>query len=223
MVKHLNTQAQSQYGLPQPITNQFPTPVIAQRDPTTADTGYILGQIWVNKPSGTMWGMTSAAGGVANWIALGTLTSTFTTLTATTFQTASATLRSTIAGSTWSATGSNAAIPLTLVPKGIGSTSLTTGSLQIQQVGMGLQIKEGAGGRMGNSTLVAGTKSIAIATVGAATRVFLSRTGSGAGAVGFLVSDTSVPGTLTVNSVDALGVAVATDTSSFNYLCIEAL
>lgn len=223
MVKRLQTQTQSSYGLPQPTVNQFPTPIISSRDPTTADTGYILGQIWVNKLAGTMWGMTSNSGGVANWVVMGTLTNVFTTITADTYLTGDLALQSTLIANAWDAIGTNAAIDLKLTPKGTGDVAIVTGYLDILEAGSGISIAEGANGRMGSSTLVAGTKSIAIASVTANTRVFLTRTTAGAGAVGFLVSDISVPGTLTVSSVDALGVSAATDTSSFDYLCIEAL
>jgi hypothetical protein len=232
MARHLNPQGESLYGLPQPIANQFPTPIPARRDPSTSDTGYIIGQVWVNKVAGTVWALASNSGGVATWLSLGgSLTPTVATITATTFITATVGTSTTLNGNTWAAVGTNAAINLVLTPKGTGNVTVTSGDLAlsngnalISTAGKGLEIKEGAGGRMGTSTLIGGAKSIAIASVDASTRVFLSRCGLNASpALGHLISDVSVPGTLTVTSYDATGVAVATDVSQFNYLCVEAL
>jgi len=240
MVKRLQTQQESLYGLPQPTVNQFPTPVVARRDPTVADTGYILGQIWVNKVTATFFGLGSVSGG-ATWLSLGgSLTPAVASLT-----TGAAATSTLLAGNVWSATGSNAAIDLVLTPKGVGGVQVSTGALtvtagnivatlgniiatagnvEIATAGDGLQVAEGVNGRMGTSVLVAGTRAIAIASVGANTRVFLSRSALNASpALGFLTADTSVPGTLTVNSYDATGVLAATDVSRFNYLCIEAI
>jgi len=240
MVKHLNTQAELVSGLPQPLVALTNPPVAAQRAPTTADTGYIPGQFWVDEPAGTAFILVSNAAGVATWLSIGgSLTPAVASIT--TGPAATSTL---LAGNVWSATGTNAAIDLNLTPKGAGGVNITTGTLtvaagdvvasanliattgnvEIQTAGSGLQIAEGAGGRMGTAALVAGTRAIAIASVGAATRVFLSRSALNASpALGFLTADTTVPGTLTVNSYDATGVLVATDVSSFNYLCIEAI
>lgn len=252
MVKHLQTQAESLYGLPEPTVNQFPTPIVARRAPTTSDTGYIFGQIWVNRTAGTIYALASNAGGVATWLSLGgsfsptvanvTVTNTATALH---FQTSTAATATDLTGNVWSAIGSNAAIDLDLTPKGAGGVNVTTGDLTVGAgdiivslgdvnlddgdlalitAGNGIQIKEGANGTMGTAALVAGTKSIAIASIDASTRVLLSRSALNASpALGFLIADTSVPGTLTVTSYDATGIAVATDVSSFNYLCVEAL
>jgi hypothetical protein len=232
MARYLNPQGESLYGTPQPIVNQFPTPIPARRDPTTSDTGYIIGQVWVNKVAGTVWALASNSGGVASWLSLGgSLTPTVATITATTFITATAGTSTSLNGNTWAGIGTNANINLVMTPKGTGNivvssgnVSLTNGNVVVNTAGTGVEIKEGANGRMGTSTLVAGTKSISIASVDASTRVFLSRSGLNASpALGFLIANTSVPGTLTVSSYDATGVAVATDVSQFNYLCVEAL
>ena len=47
----LQPQAGSQYGLPQPLQNSFPAPVLAKRAPTATDTGHPIGRIWVYKGS----------------------------------------------------------------------------------------------------------------------------------------------------------------------------
>jgi hypothetical protein len=245
MVKHLQTQAESLYGLPQPIVNQFPKPIIARRDPTPSDTGYPFAQIWDNTVAGTIFALASNSGGIASWLSLGgsftpvvgalTVTGAATALH---FVTSTAATSTDLTGNIWSAIGTNAAIDLVLTPKGAGGVivssgdltvtagniSLANGNLDFDAPGTGLGITEGANATLGTAALVAGTQSIAIAIVDANTRVFLSRCALNASlALGFLIADTSVPGTLTVTSYDATGVAVATDISSFNYLCVEGL
>ena len=49
MPQKLRPSAESLYGFPQPTQSNLLAPLIAKRDPTSADTGYSLGQIWVNK------------------------------------------------------------------------------------------------------------------------------------------------------------------------------
>lgn len=68
----LKPQAQSLYGTPGPLTGQNPSPIIAKRDPTTLDTGYALGQNWVNKVLGTVFELAAVGGGIATWVSLGT-------------------------------------------------------------------------------------------------------------------------------------------------------
>jgi hypothetical protein len=273
MVKRLQTQSEGLYGLPTPITNQFPTPIVARRNPAATDTGYMIGQVWVNKLNGTVYALASNTAGVATWLSLGgsfsptvanvTVTGTITSLN---FVTSTAATSTKLTQNVWSAIGTNGNIPLVLTPKGISAVEITTGGLLVDAgnitatagdvdltlgdvnltagdvnltlgnvnltdgiinlltAGNGIEIKEGVNATLGTSTLVAGTKSIAIAGVDASSRIFLSRCDLNASPVlGFLIADTSVPGTLTITSYDATGVLAATDVSKFNYLLIEAL
>lgn len=61
---------QQSYGLPQPISNVFPAPVIAQRAPTAQDVGHKLGQQWIHEGN-NVYSLISVSGGIANWVALG--------------------------------------------------------------------------------------------------------------------------------------------------------
>jgi hypothetical protein len=131
MVKRLQTQSQGLYGLPSPITNQFPTPVVTVRAPTTADTGYILGQIWVDKFNSNIYALASNHGGLATWNILGSVSSTFTALSAANFDTTTAATATRLAANVWSAIGSNAAIDLVLTPKGAGGVTVSTGALTV--------------------------------------------------------------------------------------------
>lgn len=64
----LKPQEQSLYGLPVPVTSKFPPPVIAKRPPIPSDTGYPLGQMWIDKISATAYILVLVAGGIATWI-----------------------------------------------------------------------------------------------------------------------------------------------------------
>lgn len=71
-----NNSIQQGYGAQgSPIFNTFPSPIIAQRDPTTADLNYKVGRSWVNTVLDTAWMLGSKASGSATWIALGSGTS----------------------------------------------------------------------------------------------------------------------------------------------------
>jgi hypothetical protein len=230
MSKRLNSQSQSEYGFPQPVTNLFPTPISARRSPTASDTGYIIGQVWVNRLAGTVWALASNAGGAATWLSLGgSLTPAVVSLT-----TGAAATSTLLAGDTWSATGSNAAISLTLTPKGVGNVIVTSGdvhasngNLTLNTAGKGIQIKEGANARMGQATLVGGTIAVADTSVTANTRIFLSRdnTGGVPGALGDLVVVPNVGVGFTINSTLRTDgtTLVVTDVSVVNWLLIEAL
>lgn len=67
MAQKNRPQAETLYGLPQPLQNGLFPSIIAERDPTSGDTGYPFGQAWINKSNDTAWVLTSVAGGVANW------------------------------------------------------------------------------------------------------------------------------------------------------------
>ena len=56
-------------------------PIVAQRAPTTSDTGYSPGQIWVDQSTGTLYGLSAVSGGAADWEILGGSGSDITTLT----------------------------------------------------------------------------------------------------------------------------------------------
>lgn len=67
MAQKLRPQTETLYGLPQPLQTGLYPPVIARRDPTSEDTGYPIGQNWVNKVDNNYWVLTSVSGGFANW------------------------------------------------------------------------------------------------------------------------------------------------------------
>lgn len=148
-MSRLRPQSQSSYGTPQGISKQFPSPVLAKRDPTTSDTGYSIAQLWTNTTTGNMFGLGMVAAGVATWTTLGTVSSTFTTITAATFTTSTAATAITLSsGNVFTGTGSNAAVGFTFTPKGTGGITLTTGALTLSSGNLVLT--------SGNATLTSG-------------------------------------------------------------------
>jgi hypothetical protein len=274
MVQKIKQQAESLSGLPQPLVSQAASPVIASRDPTTSDTGYSLGQQWANKVSGNFFALASNAGGVATWTTLGSVSSTFTTITAGTFATSTAATAITLSsGNVFTGTGSNAAVGFTFTPKGAGGMTLTTGTLTLSSgnlvltsgdatltagnltltsgnvvltsgsltltlgdatltngnlilstAGKGISIKSGANARIGQTTLVLGTKAVANTSVTANTRVFVSRSSKGAStAVGALEAVINAGVGFTVNSlVPASGAVETNDVSVIDWMLVES-
>lgn len=226
----LRPQAETLYGTPQPLSGQNPSPIIAKRDPTTLDTGYALGQNWLNSVLGTVFELASVTAGSANWVSLGTTSGSFVTVTAGTFATSTAaTAISIAAGNVFTGTGTNAAVGFTFTPKGTAGLTLTTGALTatngnlvVGTAGNGLVVKSGANARIGQATLVGGTIAVANTSVTANTRVFITRTTANAGPTGALEAVPSAGVGFTVNALDVAGAPLATDVSTVDWLLVES-
>jgi len=67
MVKRLQDAGEISYGFSQPLTSDFPSPILSIRNPVTADTGYRVGQNWINTTTDQAFILTSNAAGVATW------------------------------------------------------------------------------------------------------------------------------------------------------------
>jgi hypothetical protein len=109
----------------------------------------------------------------------------------------------------------NAAPDISLTRSAANTLTLNTADLDIGTAGRGLQVAEGANGRMGVVTLVAGVATVLNTTVTANTRIFLTCQTPG-GAPGFLRVSARTAGTsFTVTS------SSGTDTSVVGYLMLE--
>jgi len=71
----------SLYGFPQALTRVFPAPVIAQRNPTTADFKYPTGQVWVNEDGENAYILVEVNGNSAVWSLMASVNGTIETLT----------------------------------------------------------------------------------------------------------------------------------------------
>jgi hypothetical protein len=248
----LKSQTETLYGLPQPLSSKIQDPIPAKRDPTTSDTGYSPGQLWINKLTGSYFGLAANAGGVATWSTLGNVTSTYTALTSASYATTTANAITLASGNVFTGTGANAAIGFTFTPKGAGNTvfttgnvtlssgnlaltsgnatltlgnlTLTNGNISLGTAGKGLSIKAGANARIGQSTLVGGTLAVANTSVTANTRVFITRSSKGAStALGNLEALPAAGVGFTISSYDdALVGIVAGDVSVIDWILVES-
>lgn len=71
------------YGLSQQLPNIFPSPIVAKRAPTTSDTGYQLGQLWVYNSTAYLLVLVSAGSATWSLLAAAGGAGAFTTLTST--------------------------------------------------------------------------------------------------------------------------------------------
>jgi len=55
------------YGLSEPLPNMAPRPIQAKRAPTTNDTGYLPGTLWVNLSTSLVYVLALVASGSATW------------------------------------------------------------------------------------------------------------------------------------------------------------
>ena len=228
----LRPQAETLYGTPQPLSGQNPSPIIAKRDPTTLDTGYALGQNWLNSVLGTVFELASVTAGSANWVSLGTTSGSFVTVTAGTFATSTAATAISISGgNVFTGTGSNASVGFTFTPKGSGGLTLTTGNITATNgnivtgtAGNGLVLKSGANARIGQTTLVLGTKAVANTSVTANTRCFCTRSSiNGSTALGTIEMIPSAGVGFTINAYNPATAAVETnDVSIVDWVLIES-
>ena len=82
MAQRLRPTAETLSGLPQPnFTGYYKAPIISKRNPTSLDTGYPIGQIWVNKVSAASYILSSVAAGAATWNVLSATAGTIATIT----------------------------------------------------------------------------------------------------------------------------------------------
>lgn len=74
----LRPQSEMLSGSPSPnFIGYSPSPILAKRDPLSSDTGFSLGQQWINKISRKVFSLASVSAGVANWVATGGGTDTY--------------------------------------------------------------------------------------------------------------------------------------------------
>lgn len=54
-------------GIAKPFNDVFPVPVLSDRDPTSADIKYPVGQSWINKSAGRLYTLVKLASGAGTW------------------------------------------------------------------------------------------------------------------------------------------------------------
>jgi hypothetical protein len=220
------SRANSLYGYPSPQSNQFLDPIVTNRAPLTSDRG-IAGQVWVDQTNNLAYMFNKNSAGLAQWIQFvaGGGAGVFSSLTVTGALTQTAGNVDISADAAVAAvniaTGA-AAKTLTLGSATAGSVTNVNSQLVIATAGKGLTINGGAAtDTIGQATLVGGTATIANTNIAATDRIMITRRTRGGGAVGFLIYGINAGVEFVVESVDAVGVAVITDTSEFDYVIIR--
>lgn len=105
----------------------------------------------------------------------------------------------------------------------LGDETLTNGNLIFSAAGKGITLKSGANARIGQATLVAGTKVVANTSVTANTRVFLTRSSINASvALGTLESVINAGVGFTINSYDAAAAVETDDVSIIDWVMVES-
>lgn len=234
----------SAYGLNNPLTNVFPSPISAARAPTTADINYLPGQVWIYQVSSTVF-YAYVLGGIdasqqAVWLQTSTGGEALNELGASSGDTTVTPTAGSIAingtANQITATGVDAtseidlSIPSTFVAPGsiaatttvtatLGDITATNGDLVLNTAGNGVQVKTGANARAGvGAVLVAGTLDVANTSVTANTIIIPVVTALGTVAAPQALLITKDPGVkFTVTSADG------TDTSTFDWYMVEAL
>jgi len=75
---------------------------------------------------------------------------------------------------------------------------------------------------IGRATLVAGTVTVANTNIAAGDRIFVTRSAlNGSPALGFPITTISAGASFTIAAYSAVGVAVATDVSTFDYVIVR--
>lgn len=95
-----------------------------------------------------------------------------------------------------------------------GDLTVNTGSIIANTAGYGLKVKEGTNAKMGESTLVGGTVTVTNTSVGATSRIFISRRVAG-GTVGTMTFTISAGTSFTITS------SSGTDTSTVQWLIVD--
>lgn len=70
MARSIKPFRNQMYGTPSPLSDVFPSPIVAKRDPTDFDIGFELGQIWVNSVTGASFILSQIMNGEANWLGI---------------------------------------------------------------------------------------------------------------------------------------------------------
>lgn len=157
------------YGLSDALPNIPPAPIVAKRAPTTADTGYLIGTIWVYTTGNAAYILVSIANALATWNLLEASAGPgiFTTLTstgATTLATTGASVNSfgNITGAT--------------------SLSLLVGTGNFSLDGVGASTYTIGASTTGGTIAIGGTAQTGAITLGSSSGTNIVNVGTGAGA-----------------------------------------
>ncbi len=102
-----------------------------------------------------------------------------------------------------------------------GTSTSTIPGLGLGTAGHGVSIKEGSGGRMGQTTLVSGTKAITVANATTSTRCFTQQVTPSGTTLTVQYSCVCTAATVTITAEVAAGTINTADGSTLNYILFE--
>lgn len=243
----LAPQAETLSGSPQPnFVGYSKAPVISKRAPLSTDTGFSLGQSWVDKVGANAYQLVAVAGGSATWAVLGGSTSAIATLTGDSGTATPSAGNIKIAGTanqlTTAASGATVTLSLpaaitapgslttttslsatTTITAGTGLTvttgnaTVTNGNLSLSTAGNKIIIATGSNASVGTSGVMSGTPGA----------VTVATTACSATAKVFFCRNVTggTPGQVSITAQDGTGFTLTStgnETSTFNWWIINA-
>lgn len=239
------------YGLTNAIQSVFPAPIIAKNAPTSRPSAvYQLGQLWVNKVTGTVYCLSSFSAGAANWSTLSSGSGPVETINSLSPAAGNIVIAGTANQITMTSAGSTvtASIPSAFTAPGsilatttvastttmtagtgltvtTGNATLTAGNLVINGAAKQLQVHGGAvTDFIGTATLASGTVTVANTNIAAGDRIFLQRSAvNGSTATGSLTYTISAGTSFTIlSTIPGTPASTQTgDTSIVSYFIVR--
>lgn len=238
----LRPQAETLSGSPQPNFTAFQSsPILALRNPTSSDTGYPLGQLWINKSAGNTYALAKVAGGSATWNALGGDTTAVATLTGdsgtATPSSGNIQIKGTANQVSTSASGAIVTLALPSAITAPGSLTTTTtltagtdlastaGNVLINGSAKQLRVKGGAvTDFIGQATLAAGTVTVANTNIAAGDRILVTRSAKNAStAYGTFETTISAGASFTITSCKSDTTTETNDVSTVDYFIVRQI
>jgi len=212
MAQKLRPQAETLSGSPQPNFVGYSTaPILANRAPTVSDTGYPLGQEWIDKIGDDFFILTDVSAGVATWVLGGTNTGPLNTLTgdaggAISPAAGNIDLLGTASQIETLGAGSSITFSIPAVFIAPGSIEATTSILSGTTITAGTTVTSGTGIVAGTTLTSAGATTLA--TTGASVNTFGNTTGATSvdvlAGTGGIVIQTASTGDIIINSDDTM-------------------
>jgi hypothetical protein len=178
------------YGISNAIQGVFPAPVVSKTAPSTRPSISLqLGQIWVNKSTGSVYCLSSFSAGLANWSTLSSGTGPVETINSLTPTAGNIVIAGTTLQLTATSAGSTVTLSLPAALTAPGSVTATTtltatagditatlGNVVLNGAGKHLSVHGGAvTDFIGTATLASGTITVSNTNIATADKIFIQR------------------------------------------------
>ncbi len=211
MARRIKPQSNSVYGLPQPLQDAAEPNLVFQRAPTVNDTGYNLGQGWLDSVTQIFYILTNVSGGVATWVAQNSAAGAVMTLTG------DAGAPQSPAAGDIGILGDGVNVTTTGAANSITVQFTDTPTFATVESGLYQVTTGGASDTAGKATLVGGTVTVNTTAVTANSLIFLTvqALGTVAAPQAMTIDNVVVGTSFDITSSDA------TDTSDVAWLIVE--